>query len=257
MTGIRGVLFDIDGVLVTSWHPIGGAADALIQLSGLPRAFLTNTTSSTRSDIAQKLTDCGMSVDVDEVLTAGSLTAEYLKSHHAGARCWILNSGSIDEDFAGIELTDDTSPDVVVLGGAGPEFSHLALSRVAELMLDGIPVIAMHRARTWMTTEGLRLDVGGYLPGLEEAGNAAIPAIGKPSTTAFETAAGVLGVPIDSVLMIGDDVEADVQAAQKAGLIGVLVRTGKYRVCLAREANPQPDYIIDSIAQLPDLIAEL
>lgn len=257
MTGIRGVLFDIDGVLVTSWHPIDGAADALVELSGLPRAFLTNTTSSTRADIAQKLTDCGMPVEVGEVLTAGSLTAEYLKRHHAGARCWILNSGSIDEDFAGIELTDDKSPDVVVLGGAGPEFSHLALSRVAELMLDGIPVVAMHRARTWMTSAGLRLDVGGYLPGLEEAGNASIPAIGKPSTTAFETAASILGVPLETALMIGDDIEADVQAAQKAGLIGVLVRTGKYRESVVRDASPQPDHIIDSIAALPDLIASL
>ena len=46
--------------------------------------------------------------------------------------------------------------------------------------------------------------------------------------------------------MVGDDVESDVGGAQRAGLRGVLVRTGKYR----------EDALIDSIADLPALLAQ-
>ena len=51
-------LFDIDGVLVTSWEPIDGAAEALkaLESEDVRRCFLTNTTSRTRVQIAELLT---------------------------------------------------------------------------------------------------------------------------------------------------------------------------------------------------------
>jgi ribonucleotide monophosphatase NagD (HAD superfamily) len=54
--------------------------------------------------------------------------------------------------------------------------------------------------------------------------------------------------------MIGDDIEADVLAAQRHGLTGVLVRTGKYRPQTHRDAPAPPDHVIDSVADLPDLL---
>ncbi|PRC51257.1 TIGR01458 family HAD-type hydrolase, partial [Mycobacterium sp. ITM-2017-0098] len=69
---IGGVLFDIDGVLVTSWKPIPGAAEALEALADnqIACAYLTNTTTRTRSQIADLLTEAGMAVRADEVITA-------------------------------------------------------------------------------------------------------------------------------------------------------------------------------------------
>ena len=45
---IGGVLFDIDGVLVTSWQPIAGAAETLRVLADnqIARTYLTNTTTT-------------------------------------------------------------------------------------------------------------------------------------------------------------------------------------------------------------------
>jgi ribonucleotide monophosphatase NagD (HAD superfamily) len=54
--------------------------------------------------------------------------------------------------------------------------------------------------------------------------------------------------------MVGDDIEADVLAAQRHGLTGVLVRTGKYRPETLRNATGAPDQVIDSIADLPGLL---
>src|SRR6478752_5181441 len=165
MAGVEGVLLDIDGVLVTSWHPIDGAADAL------------------RS--------AGIEADSGEIVTAARLTAEYVRSTYPGSRAWVLNSGDITADLSGIEL-DDEDPEVVILGGAGPEFTHEALSRVVELMLDGVPVVAMHRGTTWATHDGLRIDTGTYLPGMEEVAGTNVVSVGKPSLAAFLTATDLM-----------------------------------------------------------------
>ncbi|MFZ2175584.1 MAG: HAD-IIA family hydrolase [Rhodococcus sp. (in: high G+C Gram-positive bacteria)] len=255
MAGIKGVLLDIDGVLVTSWHPIGGAVDAMRELRerGLARAYLTNTTSRTCREIAESLRAAGFEADPDEIVTAARLTAEYLRSTYPGARVWVLNSGDITPDLDGIEL-DEHDPQVVVLGGAGPEFTHRALSRVLELMFDGVPVVAMHRGTTWATRDGLRLDTGAYLPGLEEVSGASVVSVGKPSLSAFLTATDVMGTEPDATVMVGDDLTADVLAAQSVGLTGVLVRTGKFRQSVLDLSERRPDHVIDSVAQLPALL---
>ncbi|MGL4306367.1 MAG: HAD-IIA family hydrolase [Mycobacteriaceae bacterium] len=263
MTVIGGVLFDIDGVLVTSWKTIPGAQDAInvLRKKDIARAFLTNTTSRTRADIADALTDLGISVSEDEIITAATLTAEYVRSTHSGARAYLLNSGDVTSDMPGIEFVD-TDPDVVILGGAGPEFSHEALSNVFSWMCAGVPVVTMHRSVTWSTDDGLRIDTGMYLTGMEEAsGNKAV-AVGKPAPQGFFAAATRMGVDCEEAIMVGDDLENDVVAAQIVGMTGVLVRTGKFRQdTLDRWAQDQyslqPHHVIDSVADLPALLDSL
>ena len=260
-----GLLLDIDGVMVTSWKALPGAVEAVSRLADrkIPRMFLTNTTSRSRNEIAELLNDCGFFVDADEILTAAKLTAEYVGSTFPGKRVWVLNQGPIAEDMIGVELTDDPADaEVVVLGGAGPVFTHDALSKVLEMLLDGVPVIAMHRSMTWSTADGLSIDTGVYLEGLEKASGKKIKAIGKPSPLGFRAATDMLGLEPTQVVMVGDDMHNDVLGAQASALIGVLVRTGKFREealdALARdEFGPYPDHVIDSVADLPALIDEI
>ncbi|AKS30684.1 HAD-IIA family hydrolase [Mycolicibacterium goodii] len=267
---IGGVLFDIDGVLVTSWQPIEGAAGALRVLADkqIARSYLTNTTTKTRVQIAELLTAAGMDVTPDEVITAAVLTAEYVRDRFPGARCFLVNSGRIDEDMPGVDVVYSTeftgpaapeTPDVVLLGGAGPEYSHLTLSWVYDWMAQGVPVVAMHRSTSWNTTDGLRVDTGMYLIGMEETSGRKATAVGKPAPEGFLAAANRLGVDAEEMYMIGDDLNNDVLAAQVVGMTGVLVRTGKFRQSTldrwaADEFAMQPNYVIDSVADLPALL---
>ncbi|MEE2034738.1 HAD-IIA family hydrolase [Rhodococcus chondri] len=255
MMDVDGILFDIDGVVVTSWQPVPGAADVLADLRerGVARAFLTNTTSRTRAEIAEALTGLGMPVDAGEIVTAASLTVEYLTQTYPGRRCWVLNDGDVDADLAGI-VRDDDDPEVVVLGGAGPEFTHRTLSRVAELMLDGVPVVAMHRSSTWQAADGLRIDTGVYLPGLEELTGQTVVAVGKPSMQGFLAAADLMGTDPSRMVVVGDDLQAEVIPGQRLGMIGVLVRTGKFRQSVLDLAVDRPDHVLDSVADLPELL---
>ncbi|MBG0850924.1 HAD-IIA family hydrolase [Streptomyces spinoverrucosus] len=269
MDSVRAVLIDIDGVLTVSWQPLPGAVEALREIrdAGLPVALVTNTTSRTRASIAGTLADAGFAVTAEDILTAPAVTAAYLAERYPGARCALLNSGDIREDLEGVTLVDDTdaegaggaggagaSVDVVVVGGAGPEFTYTALNRAFGHLQRGARLVAMHRNLYWRTKDGLQLDTGAFLAGLERAARTEAEVTGKPSAAFFEAALGRLGVGAGEAVMVGDDIESDVLAAQRAGVTGVLVKTGKYLPETHRSADGTPDHVVDSFADVPSLL---
>jgi ribonucleotide monophosphatase NagD (HAD superfamily) len=81
--------------------------------------------------------------------------------------------------------------------------------------------------------------------------------VGKPAEGFFSAALAHLGVTAADALMIGDDIENDVLAAQRCGLTGVLVKTGKYQARTHSSATSAPDHVLDSIAELPRLLKQL
>jgi HAD superfamily hydrolase (TIGR01458 family) len=256
-----GVLFDIDGVLAVSWRPLPGAAEAVARTraSGRPVALVTNTSSRTRRSIVERLGEGGIEVPASAVFTATRAAALYLGRHHAGATCLWLNSGDVTEDLEGVEVVGPDDPgaasaDVVLLGGAGPEIGWPALNVAFRLVDAGAPLVALHRNTRWQTDEGPNLDMGVFLAGLEEATGAQATIVGKPAEAFFAGVLEALGAERDGTVMVGDDVDADVLGAQAAGLHGVLVRTGKYTDATLERADGDPDDVIDSVADLPDLL---
>lgn len=256
MPDIGGVLLDIDGVLAVSWRPLPGAVETLAWLRkrGLPLRLVTNTTTHTRADLARTLSDAGITVDADEIFTAVLATGSYLRTHHSGARVFLLSDGDAAADLGGVDLVDDRA-DVVVLGGAYAGFAYETMNRVFRMLMDGAALVGMHRNLYWRTSEGWQLDGGAYIAGLEEATGRRATVCGKPAPAYFEAAIGAIDVPADRAVMVGDDVENDVLGAQAAGLMGVLVRTGKFREEDLGRAKATPDVVLESISNLPKLIA--
>ncbi|MEC4015376.1 HAD-IIA family hydrolase [Streptomyces sp. H27-D2] len=267
MERIGAVLIDIDGVLTVSWKPLPGAVEAMERLraAGLRLALVTNNTSRTRASIAVTLAGAGFPVGVDDILTAPAATAAYLREHYPGARCLLLNAGDVRDDLAGVTLVDEAvtdgarngdgaAPDVVVFGGAGSEFSYAAVNRAFRHLQRGARLVAMHRNLYWRTAAGLDLDSGAFLLGLERAARVEAEITGKPAEAFFATALAHLGATPSETLMVGDDIESDVLAAQRSGITGVLVKTGKYLPETHRAAEGRPDHVLESFAELPALL---
>ena len=254
---IDGVLLDMDGVLATSWRPLPGAVDALERLrgEGIPFLVVSNTTTHTRAAFAQTLSSVGLKLDPDEVLTAVVGTASYLRRHHPGARVFLLSDGDPREDLGGVRLVDGPPADVVVLGGACDAFTYEATNGVFRMVSDGAALVAMHRNLYWRTDDGLQLDAGAFVVGLEAATGRAATICGKPSREFFAEALAMLGTDASRTAMVGDDIVNDVLGAQAAGLTGVLVRTGKFSPADLERADGVPDHQIASVADLPDLVA--
>lgn len=254
---IAGLLIDIDGVMTVSWEPIDGATEAFAELRrrDVPLRLVTNTTTRTRAKIAELLDEAGFTVDVEEILTAPTATAAYLREHEPGARCFLLASGDVLDDLVGIDVVTDLEPaDVVVLGGAGLVYTHEQLNHAFNLLLEGASFVAMHRNLYWRTAGGLELDTGAYVMALEVATGRSPVVIGKPSPPFFEAALASLDLSADRVAMVGDDIENDVLGAQAVGMHGVLVRTGKFRAESLATASGEVDVVLNSFADVIGLL---
>jgi HAD superfamily hydrolase (TIGR01458 family) len=257
---LKGVLIDIDGVLTVSWKPLPGAAECLRWLgeSTLQFRLVTNTSSRSRRHIADVLSSAGLQVDPSEISTAVSSAALHLSTHYPGATCLVVNEGSLDEDLPDVSQTSDPrAAEVVLLGGAGPSTGYREFDTVFKLAHEGVPVVALHRNTRFQTSEGPALDMGAFIVGLEAAAHVEIPVLGKPSAEFFEAALKRMDVTASEVVMVGDDVYADVLGAQAAGITGILVRTGKFDQRELEEARPHPDHVIEGIGRLASLLERL
>lgn len=188
-------------------------------------------------------------------MTAPAATAAWLITEHPDARCYLINSGDLGDDFTGVHVVGQDEPaDIVVLGGAGEEFSYTQMNHALGLLLDGASLVGMQRNLYWRTDDGFNLDTGAYLAALELAAGVSATVLGKPSGAFFAEALNDLGLAADQVAMVGDDIDNDILGAQAIGVHGILVRTGKFRPEALDAAAGVPEFVIDSIASLPDLL---
>ncbi|TMD66755.1 MAG: TIGR01458 family HAD-type hydrolase, partial [Chloroflexi bacterium] len=230
MGPVHGVLLDIDGVLQVSMQPIKGAAEVLrwLEQHGYPTCFVTNTTTLACATLAQRLEGIGLPITEDHLITAPVATANYIRQHYPGKRCWVLTKGDTAADFAGIELVQSEA-DVVVIGGAEELLTYEAMNAAFRMLMNGAVLLAMHTNLYWRTSEGLRLDSGPFVRALEVATSKEAIVLGKPARAFFEQALLSIKMGAHEAIMVGDDIENDIRGAQGAGLRGILVRTGKHQ----------------------------
>ncbi|MDR3410031.1 MAG: TIGR01458 family HAD-type hydrolase [Formivibrio sp.] len=247
---IKGVLIDLAGVLHVGEAAVPGAVEALARLraTGLPLRFLTNTTRSPRSQILALMQRVGLDVRPEEVLTAALATLKYVQRR--GLRPHYLIHPAIIEDMG----ESDPDPNVVVLGDAGDDFTYARMNAAFRLLMQGLPLVVMARNKYFREADGLSLDMGAYVVGLEYSAGVTAQVIGKPARAFFEMALLDMGVLAQDAVMIGDDVLDDVGAAQLAGVAGILVRTGKFRKGDDQLPHVQPALVADDFSAVVDVL---
>jgi HAD superfamily hydrolase (TIGR01458 family) len=255
LEGVEGLLLDLSGVIYVQDEVVPGAAEALerFRAAGVAIRLVTNTTMRPRRSIIERLQRLGIESDPSELLTPATLAASRCaEAGYESVSLVVLDE--LREDLEGLEQRGD-SVDAVVVGDLGEGWDYEVLNRAFRQLMDGAALIALQQNRYWETAKGLSLDAGPFVAALEYATGQEAEVVGKPSPAFFELALGELGVSADRAAMVGDDVEADVGGAMEAGLAGILVRTGKYRVDLVEESGIEPTATVDSIADVPGLVS--
>ncbi|MFH2202572.1 MAG: TIGR01458 family HAD-type hydrolase [Elusimicrobiota bacterium] len=250
----KGLLIDLDGVLISGGKALPGAAAALERLRAdrVPFIIVTNATRINRTAVLARLAAARLPAGANDVFTAPVAAAAWLRAEGL-TRCRLLAGEHLREDFAGISITQK-DPDCVVVGDLGDKFDYLRLNEAFEHLIDGAVLVALHKNRYWEKDGRLRMDAGGFIAALEYASGKPARIIGKPSADFFRLAARRIGLEPAETAMLGDDCESDVAGAQAAGLSGVLIKTGKYRDELFAASGVRPDRILGSIAELPSLL---
>jgi HAD superfamily hydrolase (TIGR01458 family) len=251
---VQALLIDLDGVLYVEDEPVPGAREALAALrrSGAALRFVTNTTARPRRAIFDRLHRLGFDPAPGEVITPATLAVRHC-IERGNVRAMLVMNDAVKEDFTALEETGGRAQAVIV-GDLGDAFGYDVLNRAFRELMDGAELVALQKNRYWLTPGGLSLDVGAFVAALEFAAGTQAHVVGKPAPAFFEAALATVPVEAARAAMVGDDVETDVGGAQRAGLMGILVRTGKYREDAVRASGICSAATIDSIADLPALL---
>jgi len=244
------VLIDLAGVLHVGDTALPGAVDALARLraAGFKLRFLTNTTRSPRSAIAQMLTGLGFDIAEDEIQTAAAAAKHVVDTRHL--KPFYLIHPDLEAEMG----PSAEAPDALVMGDMGPHLTYERLNRAFRLLMDGAPFIAMARNRYFKEADGLSLDMGAFVTGLEFSSGTGAEIVGKPASGFFHAALDTLGVAATNAVLIGDDLHDDVGAAQEAGIPGILVRTGKYRPEDEQDDEVVPARVVDDFAAAVEVL---
>jgi HAD superfamily hydrolase (TIGR01458 family) len=270
LAGTRALLLDLDGVIVVAGEPVPGAPDAVATLEarGFPYRIVTNTSAVSRATLARWSGKVGAPIPAERFESALSASAAWTARAFAGRPLYVLASPDARTEFSGQHLLSHEEAGrpgaavaAVVIGDSPEEATFDNLNRAFRLVRGGAVLVGMHRNPWWLTPEGPTLDSGAFVAGLEFAAEVRAQIVGKPSPAFFSIAVADLrrvagrDLARRDIAMVGDDVRTDVRAAQRAGLRGIFVLSGKHGPAdietAARErGGRRPDAVAPSLAEV-------
>jgi phospholysine phosphohistidine inorganic pyrophosphate phosphatase len=253
---MRGILFDLDGVIYEGETLIAGAGDVLAwaHAQGIPYLFLTNTSSRPRSALCSKLSGLGIEAQPGQILSPPAAAASWLRREVDGAVALFVPESTRSE-FEGLSLwsgAPQARVGAVVVGDLGADWTFERLNLAFRLLMASPAprLVALGMTRYWATSDGLQLDAGPFVKALQYASGVEPLVLGKPARAFFDSAARQLGIEPGELLMIGDDIRGDIEGGQRAGLRTALVKTGKFQSA-DLDSGVRPDAVLDSVAKLP------
>lgn len=250
------ILIDFDGVIKLGDTPAPDAGNFLRFLiaNKVPAFIISNSTLRTGKEITQFLIDNNLPYEVP-AMTATDATLHYVKAHYKKVSVYCIDK--IKKLFA--EFIVDENPEAVIIGDNGENWNYNLMNEIFQKVYNGAEIIAMHKNRFWYPGgENLSLDAGSFIKAIEYGANKEAVLIGKPSPIYFQSALELLNVPKDSkFIMVGDDIESDVNAAQKIGGTGILIYTGKTKYPLSSKVKIKPDFEAQNLTEIIEIIKYL
>lgn len=243
-------LIDFDGVLKINNSP---APDVKFFLSFLSQnkiraCIISNSTLRTGDLVTEFFSSHNIKLDIPAI-TAFDSTLIYVKKNYKKAAVYCREY--LQHHFDGI--IDYKNPEAVVIGDISDKWNYNVMNEIFRFVNDGADFIAMHKNKFWKPEGELVLDAGAFISAIEYAAGREATVLGKPSSFYFKSVLEIIGAdPDDGFIMIGDDIENDIEGAQKAGGKGVLIYTGKTSYPHNHQ-RIKPDFEINTLTELTKL----
>ena len=260
---VRGVLFDMDGVIYVGTRPLPGVQQAIDYLTATGRSFLfvTNNASKTPEQFVERLAEMDIHVGPEQVLGSAEATAGWLAEQvalHGWPRGPVILMGQDGLKVAleknGFELTKDPAAATYAVAGINFKLSYEELANVSLAIRNGARFIGTNSDVTYPSERGLLPGAGSILALLTAASGQQPLVVGKPNRGMYEQAMARLGLTAEQTLMVGDRYDTDISGAIALGLWTAGVLTGVSTRSDFENADPPPHLIADD---LPGLIAQL
>ncbi|WP_411739209.1 TIGR01457 family HAD-type hydrolase [Peribacillus sp. S4] len=249
MKSYKGYLIDLDGTMYRGTEQIAEAAGFINDLRkrDIPYLFVTNNSSRTPAQVADKLRSIGISTEDDQVFTTSMATANYIAEQKKGATVYVVGEEGIIEALKekGMKLVED-HPDYLVMG-IDRGINYEKLSKACLAVRNGAVFISTNGDIAIPTEQGL-LPGNGSLTSVVSVSTQVQPIfIGKPESVIVEQALRVLGVPKEETIMVGDNYDTDILAGINAGIDTLLVHTGVTTKERLKQYKEQPTHVVDTL----------
>ena len=246
MKNIKGIIFDIDGVL--KYHGI--VYPKVIETIDLLRKneiilrFMTNSTLKSRISCTEELKKSGFNIFSNEIITASYATADYLEKLKPKSSLIMLEREGLSE-FKKFNQ-DTNNPEYIVIGDNRSKFDFENMNKVLRLLLNGSKLIGMTPDPVDSSLGEPELNVGSWVHMLERASGIRATYIGKPGSYIYELTLKTMNLEKKDVIMVGDRISTDIKGANDFGIRSILIQTGDF---IIKDLNGEgkPDYIFTSI----------
>lgn len=260
LAGVDVLLADLDGVVYRGEQAIPHAVDSINRAQeSLRVGYLTNNASRTDVAVAEHLTDLGLRVAPEDVVTSPQAAVKLLADLVApGSRILVVGGDGLVSELerAGFVVVQSSRDDpAAVVQGFAP---HVAWSDLAEAAYalkapegsDGIPWVATNTDWTIPLARGTAPGNGTLVSAVHTAVGRLPVVAGKPERAIFEAAATRFSA--SSALFLGDRLDTDVIGANRVGMSSALVLTGidGPKQVLAAEPDARPDFILGDLRDL-------
>jgi HAD superfamily hydrolase (TIGR01450 family) len=227
LANVRGVLFDLDGVVYRGEEVIPGAPELFAYLAKTGRVVgaITNNALRTGVENSQKLAGMGIDLPGDRIVTSGWAAARYVTETKPGAGIYVVGGDALRRELSAVGAVESDTPDFVV-AGIDLSLTLQCLSDAAVHVRAGAKLIITNPDLTVPIEGGVRAGAGAVQAFIEAAGGARATVIGKPQPGIFRQALKGLGLTVEETIMVGDTLETDIVGASAAGLRSVMVESG-------------------------------
>lgn len=250
---MKPILIDFDGVIKIGNELAPDAKDffEFIDRNKIPACILSNSTLRTSELMKNFLGERGLQLNIP-AFTAFDVTLEFVRKHYNKVKVYCRDYLLYHFE----SMIDNQNPEAVVIGDIGNRWNYETLNEIFNYVMNGAEIIAMHKNKFWQPEGKLILDAGAFITAIEFATGKQSTVIGKPSPHYFKTAIENLGFnPEDEFVMIGDDLENDIIAAQRIGGKGILILTGKTKLNDIKDRKP--DFIVNSLTGTKEVIEKI
>jgi HAD superfamily hydrolase (TIGR01450 family) len=256
-------VFDVDGTLLHrtggELHVQPGACDVLakIRASGRPLVMFTNGSHAPPEAYAHELRRGGLDLLEGELLTPLNSVLFYLRTHEQRGSVLAFVNDSVQEylEQAGVPLSDGGFDVGAVFVAHQDALEFAKLERAARALVDGAPLLTGSYAPSYAGRDGPIFSRGAMVTAaLAKASGAEPIVVGKPSQAAVDAISDRLGLPSNTIAVIGDDVTMDIALGRLCGARTVLVQSGTSGSVELEHIDEaeRPDAVVEHVAALLD-----
>lgn len=247
-------IFDMDGTIYLGNQVFPYAIRFIKNLRkhGKKILFFTNNASHSPKFYLEKLTRLGFEPTMDEIMTSGDVTAEFLLRHRKGKSVYLVGTEDLVNNFRekNIPLLNGNEEHAdIVITSFDTTLTYEKLDNACRLVRGGAEYLSTHPDFNCPTETGFIPDSGAIAAFVTASTGKTPTYFGKPYRETVDMICEATGFTKKEMCIFGDRLYTDIAIGKKHGVTAVLVLSGETQpedVEKAADAD-KPDFVFDSL----------